>query len=67
MAVIWVLAIILFVAGGVYGVKSNAKTKEMFTEGNMVRVYAEDETFFGIYKYDARTRQFKVDKFFFEK
>ena len=42
-------------------------SEQMFTDGNMVRVYAEDDTFFGIYKYDARTRQFKVDKFFFEK
>ena len=49
------------------GVNDKEFEKEMFTEGNMVRVYAEDGTFFGIYKYDARTRQFKVDKFFFEK
>ncbi len=49
------------------GVNDTDYAKEMFTDGNMVRVYAEDDTFFGIYKYDARTRQFKVDKFFFEK
>ena len=49
------------------GVNDTDFSKEMFTEGNMVRAYAEDGTFFGIYKYDARTRQFKVDKFFFEK
>ena len=49
------------------GVNDTEFAKEMFTDGNMVRVYAEDDTFFGIYKYDARTRQFKVDKFFFEK
>ncbi len=41
--------------------------EEMFADGNEFRVYAEDDTFFGIYKYDGRTRQFKVDKFFFEK
>lgn len=49
------------------GVNDTEYAKEMFADGNMFRVYAEDETFFGIYKYDARTRQFKVDKFFFEK
>ena len=49
------------------GVNDKEFEKEMFSDGNMVRVYAEDDTFFGIYKYDARTRQFKVDKFFFEK
>lgn len=42
MAVVWVFAIILFVAGGVYGVKSNAKTKEMFTEG---RIIAREDLF----------------------
>ena len=49
------------------GVNDKEFEKEMFTDGNMIRVYAEDETFFGIYKYDERTRMFKVDKFFFEK
>ncbi len=49
------------------GVNDTEFSKEMFTEGNRVRVYAEDETFFGIYQYDTKTRQFKVDKFFFEK
>lgn len=49
------------------GVNDKDFEKEMFTDGNMIRVYAEDETFFGIYKYDERTRMFKVDKFFFEK
>ena len=49
------------------GVNDTDFAKEMFKDGNMVRVYAEDDTFFGIYKYDSRTRQFKVDKFFFEK
>lgn len=49
------------------GVNDKDYAKEMFSDGNMFRVYAEDDTFFGIYKYDARTRQFKVDKFFFEK
>ncbi len=49
------------------GVNDKEYAKEMFKDGNMVRVYAEDETFFGIYKYDERTRMFKVDKFFFEK
>ena len=49
------------------GVNDKEFEKEMFTDGNMIRVYAEDETFYGIYKYDERTRMFKVDKFFFEK
>ncbi len=49
------------------GVNDKEYEKEMFADGNMFRVYAEDETFFGIYKYDARTKQFKVDKFFLEK
>ena len=48
------------------GVNDKEFAKEMFSDGNMFRVYAEDETFFGIYKYDGRTKQFKVDKFFFE-
>ena len=49
------------------GVNDTDFAKEMFKDGNMVRVYAQDDTFFGIYKYDLRTKQFKVDKFFFEK
>ncbi len=49
------------------GVNDKDFAKEMFSDGDMFRVYSEDDTFFGIYKYDARTKQFKVDKFFFEK
>ena len=49
------------------GVNDTEYLEEMLEDGNMIRVYAEDETFFGIYKYDARTKMFKVDKFFFEK
>ncbi len=49
------------------GVNDKEYDKEMLVDGNMIRVYAEDETFFGIYKYDSRTKMFKVDKFFFEK
>ena len=41
--------------------------KEMFSDRDSFRVYSEDDTFFGIYTYDGRTRQFKVDKFFYEK
>ena len=48
-------------------VQDKEYSKEMFADGNAFRVYAEDDTFFGIYKYDGRTKQFKVDKFFFEK
>lgn len=49
------------------GVNDKDFAKEMFSDGDMFRVYSEDDTFFGIYKYDVRTKQFKVDKFFFEK
>ncbi len=49
------------------GVNDKEYAKEMFSDGNMVRVYSEDNTFFGVYKYDERTKMFKVDKFFFEK
>ncbi|MCR5670097.1 MAG: tRNA pseudouridine(55) synthase TruB [Butyrivibrio sp.] len=49
------------------GVNDKEYAKEMFKDGNSFRVYSEDDTFFGIYRYDGRTRQFKVDKFFFEK
>ena len=49
------------------GVNDTEYLEEMLEDGNMIRVYAEDETFFGIYKYDSRTKMFKVDKFFFEK
>jgi tRNA pseudouridine55 synthase len=48
-------------------VQDKEYSKEMFVDGNAFRVYSEDDTFFGIYKYDGRTKQFKVDKFFFEK
>ncbi len=49
------------------GVNDKEFDKVMFSSGNMFRVYAEDDTFFGIYTYDDRTKMFKVDKFFFEK
>jgi tRNA pseudouridine55 synthase len=49
------------------GVNDVEYEKEMFADGNMFRVYSEDETFFGIYKYNARTKLFNVDKFFYEK
>ena len=39
----------------------------MFREGDMVRAYSEDGTFFGIYKYSDRKKCFDVDKFFYEK
>ncbi len=40
--------------------------EEMFKDGSCFRVYSEDGTFFGIYRFDGRTRQFKVEKFFYE-
>jgi tRNA pseudouridine55 synthase len=49
------------------GVNDTQYAKEMFKDGNSFRVYAEDGTFFGIYSYNAKTRVFNVDKFFFEK
>ncbi|SFC92694.1 tRNA pseudouridine(55) synthase TruB [Butyrivibrio sp. YAB3001] len=49
------------------GVNDIDYADEMFKDGNQFRVYASDDTFFGIYKYDSRTKLFKVDKFFFEK
>ncbi len=49
------------------GVNDKDYAKEMFKDGDTFRVYSEDDTFFGIYKYDGRTKQFKVEKFFFEK
>lgn len=49
------------------GVNDTEYLEQMLEDGNMIRVYAEDETFFGIYKYDSRTKMFKVDKFFYEK
>ncbi|RKM62118.1 tRNA pseudouridine(55) synthase TruB [Butyrivibrio sp. CB08] len=49
------------------GVNDTEYEDEMFTDGNMFRVYSEDDTFFGIYKYSARKKTFDVDKFFFEK
>ena len=49
------------------GVNDREFAKEMFKDGNSFRVYSEDDTFFGIYRYSARTKMFNVDKFFFEK
>jgi tRNA pseudouridine55 synthase len=40
---------------------------EMFKDKDAFRVYSEDGIFFGIYRYDGRTRRFNVDKFFYEK
>ncbi|MCR5404135.1 MAG: tRNA pseudouridine(55) synthase TruB [Butyrivibrio sp.] len=37
-----------------------------FEDGRCFRVYSEDDTFFGIYRYDDRVKQFRVEKFFFE-
>ncbi len=49
------------------GVNDTEYADDMFREGDMVRVYSEDDTFFGIYKYSAKKKTFDVDKFFFEK
>ncbi len=39
--------------------------EKLYADGIRVRVYSEDKTFFGIYKYDGRCEQFKVEKFFY--
>ncbi len=49
------------------GVNDKDYAKEMLQDGSLIRVYSLDEVFFGIYKYDSRVKQFKVDKFFYEK
>ena len=49
------------------GVNDKDFAKDMFRDGNCFRVYSEDGTFFGIYKYNEKTRLFNVDKFFYEK
>ncbi len=38
---------------------------KLYEDGTRVRVYSEDKTFFGIYKYDTRMESFKVEKFFY--
>ena len=38
----------------------------MYKGGGRVRVYSEDGVFFGIYRYNGRTRVFDVEKFFYE-
>lgn len=38
---------------------------KLYSDGCRVRVYSEDRTFFGIYKCDERTGQFRVEKFFY--
>ncbi len=49
------------------GVNDTEYDEEMFEEGNMFRVYSEDDVFFGIYRYSAKKKTFDVDKFFYEK
>ena len=39
--------------------------EKLYADGTRVRVYSEDGTFFGIYKCDERTGQFRVEKFFY--
>ena len=48
------------------GVNDTEYEEEMFKDGNSFRVYSEDDTFFGIYTYNEKTRLFNVDKFFYE-
>lgn len=49
-----------------FGVNDTEYEEEMFKDGNSFRVYSEDDTFFGIYTYNEKTRLFNVDKFFYE-
>ncbi len=37
-----------------------------YEDGTRIRVYGSDKAFYGIYVYDARTRLFRVEKFFYE-
>ncbi len=39
--------------------------EKLYSDGTRVRAYSEDGTFFGIYKCDERTGQFRVEKFFY--
>ena len=40
---------------------------KMYADGERVRVYGQDGTFFGIYRFNAKTLSFQVEKFFFER
>jgi tRNA pseudouridine55 synthase len=48
------------------GVNDTEYEEEMFRDGDSFRVYSEDDTFFGIYTYNERTRLFNVERFFYE-
>jgi len=37
-----------------------------FSDGMRIRVYGNDNAFYGIYSYDGRTKMFRVEKFFYE-
>lgn len=37
-----------------------------YADGTRIRVYGADKAFYGIYAYDARTKLFRVEKFFYE-
>ena len=41
--------------------------EQMYKDKTRVRVYDEDGVFFGIYKYDARLKCFRVEKYFYER
>ena len=40
---------------------------KMYEDGERVRVYGQDRTFYGIYRFNAKTISFHVEKFFFER
>ena len=40
---------------------------KMYEDGERVLVYGQDGTFFGIYRFNAKTISFQVEKFFFER
>lgn len=48
------------------GISDEEYSGEMYKGGGRVRVYSEDGVFFGIYRYNGRTRVFDVEKFFYE-
>lgn len=45
--------------------QDSQKKEAMYSEGTRVRVYDEDGVFFGVYKYNDKLRNFRVDKNFY--
>ena len=45
--------------------QDSQKKEAMYSDGTRVRVYDEDGVFFGVYKYNDKLRNFRVDKNFY--